>query len=156
MDFLLDSWCRYQHTCSRNLKTWSGDRIRIASLYIVSLRINTDRHSIRSTPRRGHTDLLPSEHSVSYRCVYWCSDLMATPCEPFTISWTTSFRTAFSHAVRCPFYPNLPGIKRGSSVVFVCASSDCVHTGMVAFECALENTVSIILTRVCVTTDISP
>lgn len=78
MDLLLDSWCRYQHTCSDNPKTWSTDRIRTASLYIVSLRINADRHSIRSTSRRGHTDLLPSQHSVSYRCVYWRSDPMAT------------------------------------------------------------------------------
>ena len=156
MDFLLDSWCRYQYTYPNNPKSWSSDRIRIASLYIVSLRINADRHSIRSTPRRGHTDLLPSKHSVSYRCVYWCSDHMAAPREPFTILWATSFRTAFSHAVRCPFYPNLLGIKRCFSVGFGCASCDCVHTGMVAYERVLENTVSDILTRVCVTTDISP
>ena len=156
MDVLFDSWCRYQHTCSNNPKTWRGDRVRTASLHIVSLRINAERHSIRPTSRRGHTDLLSSKHPISCRCVYWCSDHMATPREPFTITWATSVRTAFSHAVPRPFSPNLPRIGRGSSVVFGCTSCDCVHVGMVAFERVLENTVSNILTRVCVTTDISP
>ena len=156
MDVLLDSWCWYQHTCSNNQKTRSSDRIRTASLYFVSLRINTYRHSIRPTSRRGHTDLFPSKHSVSYRSGYWSSDPMATPREPPTIPWSTSFRTVFSHAVPCPFYPDLPGIKHGSSVVFGCTSCNCVHVGMVAFERVLENTVSNILTRVCVTTDVSP
>ena len=156
MDVLFDPWCRYQHTCSNNPKTWSSDRTRLASLHIVSLRINANRNSIRSTPRGGHTDLLPSEHSVSYWCVYWCSDPMATPREPFSIPWATSFRTAFSHALPNPLYPNLSGIGRGSSVVFSRTSCDCVHVGMVAYERVLENTVSNILTRVCVTTDVSP
>ena len=156
MDLLLDSWCRYQYTCPNNPKSWSSDRIRIASLYIVSLRINADRHSIRSTSRRGYTDFLPSQHSVSYRCVYWSSNHMATPREPPTIRWSTSFGTAFSHVVHCTLYPNLPGIKCCTYVVFGCTSCDCVHPGMVAFERVLENTVSNILSRVCVTTDVSP
>ena len=156
MDVLLDSWRRHQHTCSNDPKTRSGDSIRTASLYIVPLRINADRYSIRPTSRRGHTDLLPSEYSVSCRCMYWSSNHMGTPREPFTITWATSFRTAFTHAVPYPFYPNLLGIKRNSSVVFGCTGCDCVHAGMVAFERVLENTVSNILTRVCVTTDVSP
>ena len=97
-----------------------GDnRIRIDSLYIVSLRINAERHSIRPTSRRGHTDLLSSKHSVSCRCVYWCSDHMATPREPFTITWSPSVRTLSLTLYLVHFIP----IYLGSGVVLAWSSA---------------------------------
>ena len=84
------------------------------------------------------------------------SDHMATPREPPTITWIASFRSAISHTVPCPLCPNLFGIGCEPGVVLSCTCCDCIHVGMVAFERVLENTVSNILARVCVTTVISP
>ena len=125
MDVLLDLGQVSTYMLQQS-KTWGDNRIRIDSLYIVSLRINAERHSIAQPRGEAMLTFFPAN-----------TPFLVGACTGVLIIWLLlenrlplrGLHQLDSFLSRCTLsiLSQLPGIGRGSSVVLGCTSCDCVH-----------------------------